>query len=229
MTAPSEAGPCPLAQARRRASAPLLDREAGQEKRPPWLEAASCSGGVFRMLFKEEVEDVSSTLLLARSVPSRDSPVRSRSRPAGAGPAQGSGAPAGWLLNARGSLFLDIARFLDRRCPRCAGLRLLRTEEAEDAGLRQRRPPGKRRPPLWDCLMLAGIRRSPPRGRVQSCLQEFREVLRTLRQTMRAVPAPVPVLTLQEPCQPFPQRPVHVAGDRPPDPAAWQGGEAEHV
>ena len=116
-----------------------------------------------------------------------------------------------------------------RRCPRCAGLRLLRTEEAEDAGLRQRRPPGKRRPPLWDCLMLAGIRRSPPRGRVQSCLQEFREVLRTLRQRMRAVPAPVPVLTLQEPCQPFPQRPVHVAGDRPPDPAAWQGGEAEHV
>ena len=115
MTAPSEAGPCPLAQARRRASAPLLDREAGQEKRPPWLEAASCSGGVFRMLFKEEVEDVSSTLLLARSVPNRDSPVRSRFRPAGAGPAQGSGAPAGWLLNARGSLFLDIARFLDRR------------------------------------------------------------------------------------------------------------------
>ena len=47
------------------------------------------------MLFKEEVEEVSSALLLARSVPSRDCPVRSRSLPAGAGSAQGFGAPAG--------------------------------------------------------------------------------------------------------------------------------------
>lgn len=96
----------------------LLREQAAPKNRPPWLGAAACSGGFFRMFFREEVEDVSYAFFLARTVPKPlCAPSWAVTGPPEAGPAQRRSALAGWLLNGRGSLFLDIARFLDSPWP----------------------------------------------------------------------------------------------------------------